>query len=149
MNHVCLMGRLTAEPELRRTQTGKDVLSFTLAIDRGYGDRKSTDFISCVAWEGTAKFISQYFRKGSLIAVEGSIQTRPYEDKNGSRRTATEVLVGHAYFTGEKSSRASADIERDDFVPPAPSFAPPAQNAAAQTSLNEYTEMPEDEDMPF
>lgn len=149
MNHVCLMGRLTAEPELKRTQTGKDVLSFTLAVDRGYGDKKATDFLSCVAWEHTARFINQYFRKGSLIAVEGSIQTRSYEDKNGNKRTATEIVVSQTHFTGEKASKPSADIERDDFAPPppapAPSFAPPTQ-----TTMDDFQEVSEDdEDLPF
>lgn len=148
MNHVCLMGRLTAEPELKRTQTGKDILSFTLAVDRGYGDKKATDFLSCVAWEHTARFINQYFRKGSLIAVEGSIQTRSYEDKNGNKRTATEIVVSQTHFTGEKASKPSADIERDDFAPPppapAPSFAPPPQ-----TTIDDFREVSEDDDLPF
>lgn len=149
MNYVCLMGRLTSEPELKRTQTGKDVLSFTLAVDRGYGDKKATDFLSCVAWEHTARFINQYFRKGSLIAVEGSIQTRSYEDKNGNKRTATEIVVSQTHFTGEKASKPSADIERDDFAPPppapAPSFAPPPQ-----TTMDDFQEVSEDdEDLPF
>lgn len=149
MNYVCLMGRLTSEPELKRTQTGKDVLSFTLAVDRGYGDKKATDFLSCVAWEHTARFVNQYFRKGSLIAVEGSIQTRSYEDKNGNKRTATEIVVSQTHFTGEKASKPSADIERDDFAPPppapAPSFAPPPQ-----TTMDDFQEVSEDdEDLPF
>lgn len=148
MNYVCLMGRLTAEPELKRTQTGKDVLSFTLAVDRGYGDKKATDFLSCVAWEHTARFVNQYFRKGSLIAVEGSIQTRSYEDKNGNKRTATEIVVSQTHFTGEKASKPSADIERDDFAPPppapAPSFAPPPQ-----TTIDDFREVSEDDDLPF
>lgn len=149
MNHVCLMGRLTAEPELKRTQTGKDVLSFTLAVDRGYGDKKSTDFLSCVAWEHTARFVNQYFRKGSLIAVEGSIQTRSYEDKNGNKRTATEIVVSQTHFTGEKASKPSADIERDDFAPPPPApaqtFTPPPQ-----TTIDDFQEVSEDdEDLPF
>lgn len=149
MNYVCLMGRLTSEPELKRTQTGKDVLSFTLAVDRGYGDKKATDFLSCVAWEHTARFVNQYFRKGSLIAVEGSIQTRSYEDKNGNKRTATEIVVSQTHFTGEKASKPSADIERDDFAPPppapAPSFAPPPQ-----TTIDDFREVSEDdEDLPF
>lgn len=148
MNYVCLMGRLTAEPELKRTQTGKDVLYFTLAVDRGYGDKKATDFLSCVAWEHTARFVNQYFRKGSLIAVEGSIQTRSYEDKNGNKRTATEIVVSQTHFTGEKASKPSADIERDDFAPPppapAPSFAPPPQ-----TTIDDFREVSEDDDLPF
>lgn len=149
MNHVCLMGRMTAEPELRQTQTGKDVLSFTLALDRGWGENKRADFISCVAWEQTGRFISQYFHKGSLIAVEGSLQSRSYEDKNGNKRTVTEVLVGHVYFTGEKSGRANADIERDDFAPPPPA---PSQTFAAppQTTIDDFREVSEeDDDLPF
>lgn len=149
MNYVCLMGRLTSEPELKRTQTGKDVLSFTLAVDRGYGDKKATDFLSCVAWEHTARFVNQYFRKGSLIAVEGSIQTRSYEDKNGNKRTATEIVVSQTHFTGEKASKPSADIERDDFAPPPPApaqtFAPPPQ-----TTIDDFREVSEDdENLPF
>lgn len=148
MNYVCLMGRLTSEPELKRTQTGKDVLSFTLAVDRGYGDKKATDFLSCVAWEHTARFVNQYFRKGSLIAVEGSIQTRSYEDKNGNKRTATEIVVSQTHFTGEKASKPSADIERyDKFMPPPPakSFAPPPQ-----TAMDDFQEVSEDDDdLPF
>ncbi len=112
MNKVFLMGRLTAEPELKFTQSGKEVLSFSLAVDSGYGEKKKTDFITCVAWEGTAKFISQWFRKGSLLLVEGALRTRKYTDKSGNNRTATEVLVSQGHFTGEKSNRSSADVIR-------------------------------------
>lgn len=161
MNISILMGRLTAEPELRRTQSGKDVLSFCLAVDRGYGEKKETDFINCVAWEGTAKFISQWFRKGSLILVEGALRTRKYTDKSGNNRTVTEVLVSQGHFTGEKSSRASADVmpEEGEF---SGNFAmPPAAYQAAacntqlppppkQMSMNDFAEVPSDEeDLPF
>ena len=86
LNNVVLMGRLTADPELRQTSTGIEVTSFSIAIDRGYarqGEERQTDFINCVAWRQTAKFITSYFRKGQMIAVTGSIQTRNYEDKSG------------------------------------------------------------------
>lgn len=153
MNHVCLMGRLTAEPELRRTQSGKDVLSFTLAINRGYGDKRSADFPSCVAWEGTAKFISQYFRKGSLIAVEGSLRTRSYEDKNGNKRFIMEVLVDNAHFTGERSNKSVDDTDQyGEFTPPPPPL-PASESAYSSSYHNElkmdYLEVPEDEDLPF
>ncbi len=156
MNIAILMGRLTAEPELRRTQSGKDALSFCLAVDRGYGEKKETDFINCVAWEHTARFVSQYFRKGSLIAVNGSIRTRKYEDKYGNSRIATEVLVDHAFFTGEKSGRVTADVDRDDFAPtPMPTYnvtsyaAQPAPQPA-QSSFSDFAELQGgDDDLPF
>ena len=160
MNIAILMGRLTAEPELRRTQSGKDVLSFCLAVDRGYGEKKETDFINCVAWEHTARFVSQYFRKGSLIAVNGSIRTRKYEDKYGNSRIATEVLVDHAFFTGdftgEKSGRVTADVYRDDFAPaPMPTYnitsyaAQPAPQPP-QLFFSDFAELQGgDDDLPF
>lgn len=157
MNISILMGRLTAEPELRRTQSGKDVLSFCLAVDRGYGEKKETDFINCVAWEHTARFISQYFRKGSLIAVNGGIRTRKYEDKYGNSRIATEVVVDHAFFTGEKSGRVTADVDRDDFAPaPMPTYnvtgyASQQAYQFSQANLNDFMELQPDNDgdLPF
>ena len=98
LNRVILMGRLTADPELRKTASDLSVTSFTLAVDRNYGkgaDRQ-TDFINCVAWRQTAEFISRYFSKGRLMAVEGSIQVRNYTDKNANKRQAVEVLVDQA-----------------------------------------------------
>lgn len=149
MNISILMGRLTAEPELRRTQSGKDVLSFCLAVDRGYGEKKETDFINCVAWEHTARFISQYFRKGSLIAVNGSIRTRKYEDKYGNSRIATEVFVDRAFFTGEKSDRVTADVDRDDFAPaPMPTYnvTSYAAQPVPQTAIDDFQEVSEEDD---
>lgn len=105
LNNVVLMGRITHEPELKQTTSGVKVLRFSLAVERNYaakGEERQTDFINCVAWRQTAEFISKYFKKGSLIAVEGSIQTRKYEDKDGSQRTAFEVVIDNASFTGEK-----------------------------------------------
>ena len=105
MNVCILIGRLTADPELRSTQSGISVVQFTVAVDRDYqkqGEERQTDFINCVAWRQTAEFISRYFGKGRMIAVEGSIQTRNYEDKQGNKRTATELIVNKAHFTGEK-----------------------------------------------
>lgn len=114
MNTCILMGRLTAEPELRSTQSGLSVVQFTVAVDRDYikqGEERQADFINCVAWRQTAEFISRYFGKGKMIAVEGSIQTRNYEDKHGNKRTAVEVIVNKAHFTGEKQERK---IEPDE-----------------------------------
>ena len=118
MNNVSIIGRLVAEPELKNTNSGVEVLSFTLAVDRNYqkkGEDKQCDFIDCQAWRTTAAFISKYFHKGSLIAVTGEIQTRTYEDKNGNKRKATEVVVDHAFFCGGKSdSNSTASAEPDE-----------------------------------
>ena len=114
INLVVLQGRLTAHPELKTTQSGVSVTSFTIANDRGYGEDKVTNFISCVAWRGTAEFITKHFVKGSAIAVEGSIQTRKYQDKNGDNRTAYEVVVKEAHFLEKKTqpeSFAPSEIE--------------------------------------
>ena len=119
LNNVVLMGRLTSLPELKQTSSGVEVTSFTIAIDRGYtkpGEERQTDFINCVAWRGTAKFITSYFRKGQMIAVVGSIQTRNYEDKDGNKRTATDVVVANASFCGSKSETKPAETNQaDDF----------------------------------
>jgi single-strand DNA-binding protein len=104
-NLVVLTGRLTAAPEIKTTPSGKSVCSFTIAVDRGYGDNKETDFITCVAWEKTAEFISKYFNKGSEIGIEGSIQTRKWTDKNGNSRTAFEVRVSNTQFIGGKKEQ--------------------------------------------
>lgn len=109
-NTVILSGRLTADPELKKTLNGISVTSFTIAVDRPYksGEDKKTDFISIVAWRGTAEFITHYFTKGSLIGIEGSIQTRKYEDKDGKSRTVFEVVANNAQFIMPKSSAEKA-----------------------------------------
>lgn len=106
INNVTLMGRLTAAPELKLTQSGVHVTAFCIAVDRRFqkdGD-KQADFINCVAWRNTAEFIAQYFGKGDMIAVTGEIQTRKYKDKDGNNRTAFEVIVNQASFCGGKNS---------------------------------------------
>ncbi len=111
LNSVILMGRLTADPELRTTSSNLSVLSFSIAVDRNYqtqGQERQADFINCVAWRQNAEFISKYFRKGQMIAVQGSLQTRSYEDKNGNKRTAYDVVVDRASFCGSKAESGSA-----------------------------------------
>lgn len=105
LNSVIIMGRLTADPELRTTPSGLSVTSFTVAVDRNYksGDEKQTDFISVVAWRGTADFVTRFFKKGQMIAVQGSLQVRNYEDKNGNKRTAYEVVADNVSFCGSKN----------------------------------------------
>lgn len=110
MNSVSLMGRLTADPELRTTANGVSVTAFSLAVDR-HSKEKETDFIDIVAWRGTAEFICKYFTKGSLIAIQGSIQTRTYEDKNGNKRKAVEVLANSVYFCGGKKTEAEGQAK--------------------------------------
>ena len=105
LNKIVLMGRLTRDPELRRTQSGTAVASFTLAVDRDYkpqdGERE-TDFIDIVAWRGTAEFVSKYFTKGRMAVVEGRLQVRDWKDKDGAKRRSTEVIADNVYFGDSK-----------------------------------------------
>jgi single-strand DNA-binding protein len=116
INNVVLIGRLVADAELRTTTTGKEVATFRIAVDRSYakqGEEKQADFITIVAWGHTALFVSRYFSKGSMIAVQGSIQTRSYEDKDGNKRTAFEVVAREVSFCGSKSENSSTDKSTD------------------------------------
>lgn len=141
MNTTALIGRFTTDPELKTTQNGVSVTSFCLAVDRKYqpsGEEKKVDFIDCVAWRNTAEFISKYFSKGSMIAIEGEIQTRTYTDKNGNNRKATEVLVNNVSFCGSKSENNTGNtpIEND----PLPAFG---------EQVNEAFSNVDDDDLPF
>ena len=106
LNRAILMGRLTSDPELKQTPNGVFVSSFSIAVNRNY-NRDMTDFINIVAWRQTAEFVCRYFKKGQLIALEGSIQTRNYEDKNGNKRTAVEVVADQVHFAESKNSNLS------------------------------------------
>lgn len=113
LNHIVIMGRLTAAPELRYTQQNTPVASFTLAVDRDYqhgGSEKQTDFIPCVAWRGTAEFVSKYFTKGSMAAVSGRLQLRDWTDKDGNKRRTAEVVADSIYFGESKKRDASPDV---------------------------------------
>lgn len=114
LNHICIAGRFTKDPELRRTGTGKAVTSFTLAVDR---DGEGCDFIPCVAWEKTGEFVGSYFTKGKLALVSGRLQVRSYTDKEGRKRTATEVIADRVYF-GEKKEEKPAAPTAADFADP-------------------------------
>ena len=140
LNSVTLMGRLVADPELKTTQNGTSVVSFRLAVERNYtpqGQERQADFLPCVAWRQTAEFISRYFTKGRMIAVEGSLQSRNYEDKNGQKRTAYEVVVDQAYFA---DSRPAAPAQ--EAPPAAPPVVPPpvpaGDPAAAYVQAAQY-----------
>lgn len=124
LNVVAIMGRLVADPELRTTQSGINVVSFRIACDRNFarqGEQRQADFIDIVAWRQQAEFVSKYFQKGSLIAIEGSLQTRQYQDKNGNNRTAVEFVVDNIYFAGAKSDgqQQSGYVDDGGTNPPA------------------------------
>lgn len=137
LNCVTLIGRLVADAEIRTTTTGKDVATFRIAVDRSFqkaGEQKQADFIDIVAWENNARFVSKYFSKGSTIAVLGSIQTRPYEDKNGNKRTAFEVVARELSFCGGRSEKSSADKS------PKPTYSPVP---------DDFDEIGTDDDLPY
>ena len=135
-NLVILKGRLTAAPELKTTQNGKSVCTFTLAVDRGFGDNKVTDFLTCVAWEQRAEFISKYFAKGSEIRILGEINTRKWQDKDGNNRTAFEICVNESGFCGSKKEQSTAD--------PLPAFAQKVEQ------MNDFAEVGDlGDDLPF
>ena len=117
LNRVILMGRLTRDPELRTTPSGGSVASFSLAVDRSYaktGEERQTDFINCVAWRGTADFVSKYFTKGMMMIVEGRIQSRSWEDTTGNKRYATEVVAENVQFGETKKAAAESKTPKVD-----------------------------------
>lgn len=112
LNVAIIMGRLTRDPELRRTNSGKPVASFTVAVDRDYapdGQEKETDFIDCVAWHGTAEFVQKYFNKGSMIVVKGRLQLRSWTDKDGNKRRTAEIVADNVYFGESKKSQEGSN----------------------------------------
>ena len=162
LNRVILMGRLVADPELKTTNTGISVTSFRVAVDRSYvkaGEQRQTDFFDIVAWRSSAEFVCRNFSKGSLIAVDGQLQSRGYQTKDGQNRTAIEVVADNISFTGERRDAAPRADE--------PVVSQPTQRAnpdstgyyqqpyARQQSLSEteyqqeFAPMPLDDDLPF
>ena len=147
LNHIVLMGRLTRDPELRYTGSNVPVASFSIAVDRDFGrgenGEKQTDFINVVAWRQTAEFVSRYFHKGSMIAVRGSIQQRNYEDKNGNKRTAFEIVAEEVSFCGSKAETGTGarQNEQPARVQPAASF--------ATGGADDFEEIPISDDLPF
>ena len=130
LNVVAIMGRLAADPQMRQTQAGKSVCSFRIACDRGRKDangQNQTDWLDVTAWDKTAQFVCRYFQKGSLIAIDGRLQSRNYQDKNGNNRTAIEIVANNVNFAGGKqdsgdpgkASKPSTDetaLDGDDFA---------------------------------
>ncbi len=111
LNNIIVMGRLVKAPELKATKSGINVLSFSVANERDFakGEEKKTDFIDCVAWRSTAEFISKYFKRGSMIVVQGRLQPRKWEDRDGNKRTSWEIQVNNAYFGESKKETRSSD----------------------------------------
>lgn len=145
LNCVTLMGRLVADPELRTTTTGKSVATFRIAVTRSYsrqGEQNQADFITIVAWENTANFVCRYFQKGSMIAIQGRIQTRTYEDANGAKRSAFEVVASEVSFCGSKAESGTS-------VTPAPQVAPAVAPSFQTATANDFEEITDDEDLPF
>ena len=117
INKVILMGRLTKDPELRRTGNQTPVCPFSIAVDNGYGENKHTDFINCVAWNKTAEFVSKYFTTGKMIIVIGRISTRSWETQDGKRNYATEVIASEVSFGESKSAQATQTAPLDEDLP--------------------------------
>ena len=115
INKVILMGRLTKNPELRHTNNGTAVTSFNIAVDNGYGENKTTDFINCVAWNKTAEFVEKHFVKGQMIALVGRVSTRTWEGQDGKKNYVTEVTVSEVSFCGSKSAAESTQASGDEF----------------------------------
>lgn len=140
LNSIIIMGRLTADPELRTTSSGLSVTSFSVAVDRNYtraGEEKKTDFLNVVAWRQQADFVTKYFRKGSMIAVQGSLQTRNYEDKNGNKRVAYDIVAEQISFCGSKSESGT--------------YGNDSGNASSynNTSADDFSTVVDDDDLPF
>ena len=143
LNCAVIMGRLTADPELRQTPSGVSVTRFTVAVDRGYvkaGEERKADFINVVAWRQTAEFVSRYFQKGSMIAVQGSIQTGSYE-KDGVKRYTVELSADNVSFCGSKSETGTSGAPSATVSTAAPSF--------SNGGINDFAAMADDDDLPF
>ena len=150
LNKVVLCGRLTADPELKQTPSGTSVTSFTLAVNRRFQSRSAdqqqaqqADFINVVAWRQTAEFISKYFKKGSALCVTGSLQSRSWQDPQGNRRYATEVVVDEAMFVDSRNENGAAPTGYTPDAYTAPSFSTPAGAAP------NFEEMKAEDDLPF
>lgn len=137
LNEIILQGRLTNDPELKTTNSGKSVTTFSLAVERDFSTNgeKETDFINIVAWNNTAEFIGKYFTKGRQMLVKGSLQVRKYQTQNGENRSVTEVIADKVYFAGDKEKTAQGESHGD--------------NTAFSNNTDSFTEVDGDDDIPF
>ena len=162
LNHIVIMGRLTRDPELRRTGSGVAVTSFSVAVDRDFSNKESgereTDFIDCVAWRSTGEFVAKYFQKGSMAVVSGRLQMRSWTDKEGNKRRSAEVVADNVYFGSSKRDDASngsyngnsygsapANNYGGGYSAPAPSYSAPASAPASDFAMLED----DDAQLPF
>ena len=151
LNHIVIMGRLTRDPELRRTQSGVSVTTISVAVDRDYQSRdsqeKQTDFIDVVAWRQTAEFVSKYFTKGRMIVVEGSLQSRKWTDRNGQNRVSWEIQANNVYFGDSKrDGQGGGDYGAPSYG--GSSYNSPAESYTAPTGGG-FAEIEEDGELPF
>lgn len=166
LNRIILMGRLTRDPELRRTQSGTAVASFSLAVDRDFADKatgqRPTDFIDIVAWRSTAEFVSKYFSKGRMAVVEGRLQIRDWQDRDGNKRRSAEVVADNVYFGDSKRDSDGGYANRNSgssygngggfgggsYAPPAPQNN--SYSAPAAPAVSEFAELSDDDgELPF
>ena len=152
LNRIILMGRLTRDPELRRTQTGSPVASFSLAVDRDFKDKstgeRATDFIDVVAWRQTGEFVSRYFTKGRMAVVEGRLQIRDWTDKDGGKRRSAEVVADNVYFGDSKRDGGDNSGYNPGYAPaPASHSAAPSNFSASGSDFAEIGE--DDGELPF
>jgi single-strand DNA-binding protein len=164
LNRVILMGRLTSDPELKTTPSGVSVTSFSIAVDRTYvksGEERKADFFNIVCWRNTAEFVCRFFGKGSLIALEGQLQSRSYQAKDGTNRYVVEVVADNVSFTGERRENAGGYNQGgynqggyNQGYNPAPSYPQESPMQAAPASYqsgsnSDFQDMPLDDDLPF
>lgn len=164
LNRVILMGRITQDLELKQTTGGTSVLSFSVAVDRNFvkqGEERQTDFINCVAWRQQAEFISKYFGKGRMIALEGNLRTRTYDDRNGTKHYVTEVFVDSVSFTGEKAQQSGNSSYSGSYSnsysnqnsasrqASQPAYNEPSQKPIAIGDLDDFEEILGDDGVPF
>lgn len=156
LNIAVIMGRLVADPELRTTPAGHSVCSFRIACDRSHvqqGQERQADFIDVVAWRQSAEFVSKYFKKGGLIAVEGRLQTRQYRDKQGSNRTAVEVVANNISFAGAKRQDSQSvpfyEQQTKNHVQQAKAAQDAPQPAYTQGSMDDFAMINDNDDLPF
>lgn len=156
LNVVAIMGRLVADPELRTTQQGTNVCTFRIACERSYtpkGQQRQADFVDIVAWGKTAEFICKFFQKGSMIAIDGSIQTRHYQSKDGSNRTAVEVVANNISFADAKAADKPAardfDQQTQNYTREAKTAQIAPQPAYTQGSMDDFSVISDTDDLPF
>lgn len=157
LNHIVVMGRLTRDPELRTTQSGVNVASFTVAVDRDFGGRdgaeRQTDFFDCAAWRQTGEFVSKYFQKGRMIVVSGRMQSRKYQDREGNNRTAWEIQADNVYFGDSKRDTENSGYSQSSYTGQSTysrgNDAPRQSAPVPPVTPSPFEELEDDGELPF